>query len=167
MEVSVRYTALLVPALGLLALVSDTGLSQATATQSLTLSVSSVAKIAVSGNPGPLTIASGVAGTDALSSVTDASTTYSITHNNISNMRITAGLNIALDSGYKLEVALASDKGGPAGTVDISTGAAVNVVTGIPKGADAGRTITYTFSADASAGTMTSTNRTVTLTLTN
>jgi hypothetical protein len=166
-EVSVRYTALLAAALALLALVSDTGLSQATATQSLTLAVNSVAKIAVSGNPGALTISDGIAGTDALSSVSDASTSYSITHNSLTNMRITAGLDVALPAGFTLQVALASNKGGSTGATTIPAGTAVDVVTGIARGADAGRTITYTFSADASAGVLSSTTRTVTLTLTN
>jgi hypothetical protein len=54
--------------------------------------------------------------------------------------------------------------------VDISASTpatAVAVVTNIPKGADAARSITYTFSANASAGVMSSTAKTVTLTLTN
>jgi hypothetical protein len=150
-----------------MALASETGFSQATATQSLTLAVNSVAKIGVSGNPGPLTISDGVAGTDALTSVSDASTTYSITHNSTTDMRITAGLDVALPAGYTLQVSLASNKGGSAGATTIPAGSAVNVVTGIARGADAGRTITYTFSADASAGALASTSRTVTLTLTN
>lgn len=162
-----RYTALFAGVLALMVLALSTGFSQNTATQTVSLAVSPVAKITVSGNPGPLTISDGAAGTDALTSVQDASTTYSITHNSLGNLRITAGINLALSAGYKLEVLLASSKGGPAGTVDISSGSATDVVTGIARGADAGRTITYIFSADASAGAMASTNRTVTLTLTN
>jgi hypothetical protein len=166
MEVSVRSTALLVAALALLALGSDTGLSQNFATQSVTVAVSAVAKISVSGNPGALTITDGPIGTDALTSVSDASTTYSITHNSTTDKRITASLDASLPAGFTLQAALGSNKGTPSGSTTIPAGSAVNLVTGIARGADAGRTITYTFSALASAGTLPSTTRTVTLTLT-
>jgi hypothetical protein len=144
--------------------------AQATATQNLTLAVNAVYKIATSGNPGALTITTGTAGTDALSSVTDASTTYSITQNFGNTVKITANLDAALPAGYTLQLNLASTKGTSAGTIDISnatSASALNVVTAINKGADAGKAITYTFSALASAGTLTSTAKTVTLTLTN
>jgi len=144
--------------------------AQATATQTVTLAVNSVFKIATSGNPGALTITTGTAGTDALTSVSDNSTTYSITQNYGNAVKITAHMDAALSSGYTLQLNLASTKGTSAGNVDISnatSGSAVNVVTGINRGADAGQVITYTFSALASAGTLTSTNKTITLTLTN
>lgn len=167
-EVSVRYTALLVAALALLTLASETGLSQANvATQTLSFAVSPVAKIAVSGDPGPLVISDGTAGSDALTSASDASTTYSIVHNSASDLRITAALDVALPGGFTLQAALSSTKGGSAGATTIPAGSAVAVVTGIAMGADANRTITYTFSANASAGELPSTTRTVTLTLTN
>ena len=166
MEVSVRYTALLVAALALVALVSETGLSQSFATQSVTVSVSAVAKIAVSGNPGALTITDGPVGTDNLTSVSDASTTYSITHNSPTDKRITASLDASLPVGFTLQASLGSNKGTSSGSTTIPAGSAVNLVTGIARGADAGRTITYTFSALASAGPLSSTTRTVTLTLT-
>jgi len=166
LEVSVRYTALLVAALALLALVSDTGLSQNFATQSVTVSVSAVAKISVSGNPGALTISDGPIGTDNLTSVSDGSTTYSITHNSPTAKRITASLDAALPAGFTLSASLGSSKGTSAGSATIPAGSAVNLVTGIVRGADAGRAITYTFSALASAGTLASETRTVTLTLT-
>lgn len=145
-------------------------LAQASATQSLNLAVNAVYKIATSGNPGALTITSGTAGTDALTSVSDASTSYSITQNFGNTVKITANLDAVLSSGYTLQISLASAKGSSAGTVDISnatSGTAANVVTGVAMGTDAAKTITYTFSALASAGTLTSTARTVTLTLTN
>lgn len=142
----------------------------ATATQSLNLAVNAVYKIAASGNPGALTITTGTAGVDALTSASDASTTYSITQNFGNTVKITANLDAALSSGYTLQIDLASSKGTSAGTVDISNatgGSAVNVVTSIGMGADANKAITYTFSALASAGTLASSSRTVTLTLTN
>ncbi len=144
--------------------------AQATANQTVQLTVNAVYKISTSGNPGALTINNGTAGTDALTSVSDNSTTYNITQNVGNTVKVTAHLNSALPAGYTLSINLASTKGTSAGTVDISnatSGSAVDVVTGIGMGADANQTIGYTFSALASAGTLSSTNKTVTLTLTN
>jgi hypothetical protein len=151
------------------ALVQD-AMAQATANQTVSLAVNAVYKISTSGNPGGLTITTGTAGTDALTSVSDNSTNYSITQNVAGTVKITANLDAALAAGYVLQMNLASAKGTSAGTVDISgttPGSAVNVVTGIALGADANQTITYTFGANASAGTLASTNKVVTLTLTN
>jgi len=142
----------------------------ASSTQTLNLTVNAVYEIATSGNPGPMTVTTGTAGMDALMSVSDASTTYSITQNVANTVKITANLDAALASGYTLQIGLASSKGTSSGTVDISnatSGAALNVVTGIVTGADANKTNTYTFSALASAGTMSATSKMVTLTLTN
>ena len=143
---------------------------QATATQNVTLSVGTVYKIATSGNPSPMTISTGTAGVDALTSVSDNSTTYSITQNFGNTVKVTANLDAALPSGYTLQMNLGSTKGTSAGTVDISnatSGSAVNVITAIQRGADAGQAISYTFTANASAGTLSSTAKVVTLTLTN
>ena len=152
-----------------MALVSNV-MAQATATQTVSLAVNAVYKISTSGNPGALTITTGTAGTNALTSVSDNTTTYSITQNVAGTVKLTAYLNSALTAGYKLEMNLASTKGTSAGTVDVSnatSGSAVDLVTAIARGADAAQAIAYTLSADASAGTLTSTNKTVTLTLTN
>lgn len=152
------------------AIIVESARSQASATQTLTLAVNAVFKIATSGNPGALTVTTGTAGSDNLTAVTDNSTTYSITQNYGNTVKISASLNSALPAGYSLKLALASTKGSSAGSVDISnatSGSAVNVVTGIQMGADPGQSITYTFSALASAGTLSSTSKTVTLTLTN
>jgi hypothetical protein len=148
----------------------QTTFAQSTATQSVNLTVSTVYKISTSGNPAALIVTTGTAGADALTSVTDNSTTYSITQNFGNAVKITANLDAALQTGYTLNMSLASSKGTSAGTVDISnatSGSAMSVVTGINRGADAGQAITYTFSALASAGMLTSTTKTVTLTLTN
>jgi hypothetical protein len=144
--------------------------AQATANQTVNLTVSAVYKISTSGNPGALTISDGTAGVDALTSVSDNSTTYSITQNVGNTVKVTAHMNSALAAGYTLELGVASTKGTSAGTVDISnatSGSAVDIVTAISRGADANQGITYTFSADASAGTLAATSKTVTLTLTN
>jgi hypothetical protein len=144
--------------------------AQATTTQNLTFAVNAVYKIATSGNPGPLTITSGTAGTDALTSATDNSTTYSITQNFGNTVKITAYLDAAMPAGYTLSLTLASTKGTSIPNVDISnalSGSAANMVTAIQIGADVNQVISYTFSALASAGTLGSTSRTITLTITN
>jgi len=147
------------------ALVQDA--SAQTATQALSLSVSKVYRIAITGAATiNMAINAGTAGTDALTPVSDATSTYAITQNNSAATKITANLNAVMALG-KLQIALASTKGTSAGTVDISnaTGAsAVNVVTAIALGAEAGRSITYTFSANASEGLF-SAAKTVTLTV--
>ncbi len=152
------------------AFVFQASFGQASATQNLTLAVNAVYRIATSGNPGALTITTGTAGTDALTAVSDNSTTYSITQNYGNTVKITANLDAAIPSGYTLKINLASGNGSSAGTVDISnatSGSAATVVSAINKGAESGKAITYTLSALASAGTLSSTAKVVTLTLTN
>ncbi len=147
-------------------LVNSAFAQPATQTQTLTLSVGTVYKMIVSGNPAAMNITTGTAGTDALTSVTDASTTYSITQNYGPTVKITAQLDAALAAGYSLTVTLASGKGTSIPNVPLNATAA-NVVTGIGMGADAAKQISYTFAANASAGTMASGSHTVTYTLTN
>lgn len=164
-----KHLTSLLAAAALIGIMTESAMAQASATQSVTLQVSAIYKISTSGNPGALTITTGTAGTDALTSVSDNSTTYSITHNS-GTAKVTAHMDAALSSGYALQLALASSKGTSAGSVDISnatSGSAVDVVTGIANGADANQSITYTFSADASAGSLASTAKTITLTITN
>jgi len=155
---------------GLSILIVESASAQTSATQNVTLTVNTVYKISTSGNPSSMIVTTGTAGTDALSSVSDNSTTYSITQNYGNTVKLTANLDAALSAGYALQLNMASSKGTSAGTVDISnatSGSAVNVVTAVNRGADAGQMITYTFSALASAGMLSSTNKTVTFTLTN
>jgi hypothetical protein len=148
-------------------LVVGSAFAQTNVTQNLTLSVGTVYKMTSSGNPGAMAISTGIAGTDALTAVSDASTNYSITQNFGNTVKITAKLDVALAAGYTLTVNLASAKGTSLGAVDISNATAKDVVTGIAMGADANKTITYSFAALASAGTLASTSKAVTLTLTN
>lgn len=147
------------------ALVQDA--SAQTATQALSLSVSKVYRIAITGAATiNLAINAGVAGTDALTPVSDATSTYAITQNNSASTKVTANLDAVMAKG-KLQIALASGLGTTAGTVDISnatSGSALNVVTGIALGAESGKTITYTFGANASEGLF-SASKTVTLTV--
>jgi hypothetical protein len=141
--------------------------SAQTSTQALSLSVSKVYRLAITGAATiNLGITAGVAGTDALTPVSDATSTYAITQNNSAATKITANLDAVMAKG-KLEILLASTKGTSAGTVDISnatSGSAVNVVTAIALGAESAQGITYTFSANASEGLFTA-SKTVTLTV--
>jgi hypothetical protein len=147
--------------------------SQAAAPQVLQLAVNHVQKFAVT-NAGAiaLTINADVngAGDTVLTAVSDNSTKYSQTHNGATDLRITAGIDAGeqLPAGYKLEIALASDKGTSQGTVDISNAtSAVDVVKDIKIGADKNKDITYTFSAEFWAGELTTKTEHVTLTLQN
>jgi hypothetical protein len=145
-------------------------MAQDHANQNLNLAVNAVYKIAVSGDPGSLTVTTGTAGNNALTSVSDNSTKYSITQNVAGTVKVTANLDAALAAGYQLQLNLASGLGTTAGTVDISATtpvSAVNVVSNVGMGADANQVITYTFGALATAGTLVSTAKVVTLTLTN
>jgi hypothetical protein len=163
MKKSLGFVAL---ALMSFALVQDA--SAQSATQGVSLTVSKVYRIAITGAATiNMTINAGNAGTDALTPVSDATTSYAITQNNSAATKITANLDAALSKG-KLQINLASTKGTSAGTVDISNAtaaSALNVVTAIGLGAETGKAITYTFSANASEGLLTATSKTVTLTV--
>jgi hypothetical protein len=141
--------------------------SAQTATQALSLSVSKVYRIAITGAATiNMAINAGTAGTDALTQVTDATTTYAITQNNSAATKITANLDAVMPKGH-LKIALVGGLGTTAGTVDITnaTGAsALSVVTAMAMGASSGNSITYTFSANASEGLF-SAAKTVTLTV--
>ena len=161
-----KKVLLLAAALTMISTVSFAQMANATASQSLSLAVQQVYKISATSSVPALTISDGVAGTNDLTTVSDNSTVYSITHNNASKAKITAQLSSAMSAGYVLKVNLASTKGTTAGNVDISGATAQTVVSGINPGADANQGITYTFDALASAGALANTARTVTLTLT-
>jgi hypothetical protein len=147
--------------------------AQTSVTENLNLTVGTIYKMSTT-YVAPIALSIGAAqataGTDALTAVTDASTSYSITQNAGAAVKITAKLDIALPAvpvnGFTLTVNLASAKGASQGAVNISDATAKDVVTGIAMGADAAKTITYSFAALASAGTLSAT-KTVTLTLTN
>ncbi len=68
--------------------------------QTVTFSVSAINELSVSGNPGTLTISAATAGS-APNSVSDATTTYSITTNE-STRKITAAIDVAMPSGTTL-----------------------------------------------------------------
>ena len=140
--------------------------AQSIATQSVTLQVQAVTKIAVSGNPGALIITDAVAGGD-LTAVTDNSTNYSIT-TNTDNMKIVGSINAAMPAGTRLTIQLASNKGISLGSMDVSNALSpVDLVTGVNKGSDQGQSISYVFSANADVPNIPSDSRIITLTLTN
>jgi len=148
----------MVLAIGLVSILLVSFASAQTATQTFNLAVSSIYKIATSGNPGNMTINDAVPGSEP-TPVSDATTTYSITHNDADGAKITASLAPALAAGYTLTVALA---GNPA--VNIST-ATQDAVASVARGASTGNTIAYNFSATAAAGALASTGETVTFTV--
>jgi len=148
----------MVLAIGLVSILLVSFASAQTATQTFNLAVSSIYKIATSGNPGNMTINDAVPGSEP-TPVSDATTTYGITHNDADGAKITASLAPALAAGYTLTVALA---GNPA--VNIST-ATQDAVANVARGASVGNTIAYNFSATAAAGALASTGETVTFTV--
>lgn len=159
-----KRITILLAVFALAAIMTQPVFAQATANQTVNLTVNSIYKLAVSGNPGALTISDMVVGASS-ASTSDATSTYSMT-TNVTNSRISAQLDAALPAGLTLTIALVGGNGTSAGTVDVSDGTAKNVVTSIARGAANAQTITYGFTADASAGAFTG-SRVVTLTLTN
>jgi hypothetical protein len=135
-----------------------------TTTQSVTIEVKPITKIAVTGNPGPLFVTD--SGSDGLV-VSDNSTKYSML-TNLENMKIVASINGPMPQGTKLMVKLETSAGVSNGFVDVSNASSpVDVVTGINKGADKNQSISYAFAADPSVTQVNSDSRVVTLTLTN
>ena len=141
-------------------------LAQGTVSQSVTLQVQAVTKIAVSGNPGALVISDAVAGSD-LTSVSDNTTSYNIT-TNTDNMKIVASINSPMPVGTRLLLQLGSNRGLSIGSIDMSNAISpVDLVTGISKGSDLNQTISYVFAANADTPAIPSDSRVITLTLTN
>jgi hypothetical protein len=163
----VRRKLFYLAVLGFVLIFRGTGVASNTATQTVTVQVSAINEISVSGNPGNLTVSTAMAGSQP-SQVTDATTTYAVTTNQTSAKitgQITAGG--AMPGNTTLYINLTAPTGGTsAGDVSLSNGSASDLVTVITKLAESGKTITYKFSATAAAGVVTSTQRTITLTLT-
>lgn len=154
--------ALFIGVLGMLA--AGSALAANTDNQTVTLQVTAINEIAVSGDPAALIVSTATAGS-APTDATDNSTDYDVTTNE-SNKKITGVLDAAAPANTNLYVALAAPTGASsAGTVELTTSAA-DLVTGISTLAESNHTITYTFSASIAAGIVASTTRTVTLTLT-
>lgn len=130
--------------------------------QSVTVQVSTITEVSVSGAVTGLTVNAAVAGSDP-TPATNASTTYNVTSNGI-NKKITGVLNLAMPTGITLTVTLASASATSAGEKTLST-TATDLVTAMNKMKDSAQTITYKLSATAAAGTMESTVKTVTFTI--
>lgn len=135
-------------------------------TQTVTIEVKPITRLAVTGNPNPLIISDAVPGSD-FSSVSDENTKYSLT-TNLDNMKIVASINDRMPAGTKLIVKLSSSKAASAGSVDLSSALSpVDVVTGLSKSSDMNQSISYTFAANSDVYEIPTQTRVVTLTLTN
>ena len=140
-----------------------------TATQTVTVAVNTIYRMTLSSATTSLLVTDGTAGTDALISVSSTGLTYSITHNSkTGTTKITAAAVIApaLPTGIELAVVFTPVKGTTAGSKVLSA-SAQDVVTVIPRGADANAGLQYTLSATASAGSLTSQNAVITYTISN
>lgn len=159
-----KLTTLIVVAV-LTSALASTAMAASTVNQTVSIAVSAINEISVSGNPvAPLTVSTATAGSEP-NAVTDATTTYAITTNG-SGKKITGKIDTAMPADTTLEVLLAAPTGGTA-TKQALSATAVDLVTGISKKAESGKTITYTFSATVAAGILTATTKTVTFTVTN
>ena len=122
--------------------------------------------LSVSGNPGTLVINTVTTAGSQPTSVTDATTTYSVV-TTPALMRITGELNSSMPANVNLWITLQAPTGGSSsGSVQLTT-TAKNLITGMSHHTDqGGLSITYEFSATVGAGVISSSSRTVILTLT-
>jgi len=149
--------------IGLFVFAAGQAMAGNTAQQTVSFQITAINEIAVSGNPGQLVVNASSAGEDP-DPATDGTTTYSVTTNG-DLKKVVGKIDSAMPSNTKLEVELAAPTGGSsAGYVELGE-LDQNLVTGISKLSESGKTITYKFSAQAEAGTL-SGQRTVTFTLT-
>ena len=152
--------------LGILLISRGLPVAAVTANQTVTFEVQAVNEIVVSGNPAAMTVITATAGSDP-DSVTDSSTTYSISTNQSSKKitgQVTSGGN--MPANVTLEVSLAAPAGSSsAGYVTLNSTGASNLVTAISSLAESNKTITYRLSATVNAGAVASDTRVVTFTL--
>jgi hypothetical protein len=157
-----KYSLFLIPLLFPLIALAQVGSS---VTQTLTIEVKPITKIAVSGNPGSLIVVDPSTSFDG-STVSDGSTSYSML-TNLENMKIVASISAPMPGGTKLMMKLESTNGNSDGLVDISHAVSpVDLVTDINRGSDLNQTITYAFAADMTAPEIESASRVITLTIT-
>ena len=143
----------------------NVALAASTSTQTVTFQVTAINEIAASGNPAPLIVNSATAGSQPAAAINSA-TTYAITTNE-ANKKITGVLDSGMPAGTTLIINLAAPTGASSAGDVVLTNIASDLVTGITKIAESGKTITYAFSANIDAGVIASSTRTVTLTITN
>lgn len=124
-------------------------------------------KITVSGSPGLLQISTAVPGLPP-TSVSNSTTTYTLSGRIKANNKITAQINSAMPSGVTLALRMAVPSGGTS-LGDVALGiVARDILTNFPKGSKGTAfAITYTLSATVAAGVVPLTSRTVTLTIVN
>ncbi len=140
-------------------------LAASSAVQIINVPVAPITTFTVSGNPAAMKINSAIPGIQPTDEV-NATTTYSISTNE-SNKKITGMLNSNMPANTYLKIRLAAPGGAVSlGEVVLSSKPA-DLVTGISKVAESGKTITYTFSSTVAAGIVSSGMRTVILTVTN
>jgi hypothetical protein len=133
------------------------------ANQTITFEIMEISQISVSDNPGPLVI-SLLDEFGDLVSATDATTTYDITTNEVSQ-RITGELSSSMPDYTTLEVALDAPTGGDSYGQVVLTTSPQNLVTGISTLSETELTIGYEFSATIAAQHIHESYRTVTLTI--
>jgi hypothetical protein len=140
-------------------------LAASSAIQIINIPVATITALTISGNPAPLIINSATAGFQP-ADVVNYTTTYNISTNE-TNKKITGMLNYSMPANTFLKIRLAAPAGATsAGDIALTT-TATDLVTGISKVAESGKTITYTFSSTVAAGIIKSGLRTVILTITN
>ena len=123
------------------------------------------AQLSVSGSPPLLRISAAAAGSQP-TSVTNSTTTYTITAITLFALKVTGQLNAAMPTGMTLTATLAAPPGATsAGAVQLDA-TARDLVTNIVLLSIATRSITYQLKATPAAGVVPTQSRTVTLTLT-
>ena len=131
-------------------------------TQTVSYEVRAINEITVSGSPS-LIISTATAGS-APDAVTAAGT-YNITTNSNSARKITGALDSNMVAGVTLSVTLGAPTGASATKQPLTT-APVDLVTGISKLNETGKTITYELQATSAAGEVAAATKTVTYTIT-
>ena len=147
----------------LVALAAVNTASAQTATQTVTFQVTAINQLAVTGAPS-LVINTAAAGS-ALTSVTSAANTWSVTTNQ-SGASITASIPTAMPAGLTLSANLTAPAGATSTGLTALGTTAVNVVTGITKLNAAALALSYQLDATAAAGVVSSATRVVTYTIT-
>ncbi len=140
-------------------------LAASSAVQIINVPVAPITVFTISGNPAAIKINSAIPGMQPTGEV-NATTTYSISTNE-SNKKITGMLNSNMPADCYLKIRLAAPSGAVSTGDVILSSKPADLVTGISKVAESGKTITYTFSSTVAAGIISSGMRTVILTVTN
>lgn len=133
------------------------------ASVTITISVSPINVIAISGGAVTLSVNSAVAGS-APTSVTDETHTYAITTNE-QHRAIQASIDADMPQGVTLLMSLESPSAEATSTVVALSTTPARAVTGISTLAVANKKITYTMNATADAGVVPTITRVVTLTI--